>query len=413
VPEQTGDDFAFARQLFEDGRRVFRFDTFGDEAFWGEKMQLHSAISGEKRGGVGPGLSAKQALALGLKVDAQALPGPIIQAIKAGHLDLDKPETTLELLKLNAVLGVTGFFSASGQLTSLGIQCALCHSTVDDVLAPSIGRRQDGWPNRELDIGAIIALSPNLKPLEEALHTSGAMVKQVLQSWGPGKYDAELLLDGKGFRPDGKTGATLLPVAFGFAGLSLHTYAGWGAVPYWNAYVANTQMHGNGTFYDPRLNDPLRFPLAAKNGYADIRPKGEDRVTPKLAALHMYQVGLPVPKPPEGSYIPEAAKRGEALFLGKAQCARCHVPPLYTEPGWSMHPAGELGIDDFTASRSPNRAFYRTTSLRGLFTRMKGGFYHDGRFADLDAVITHYDALLSLKLATNEREELIEFLKSL
>jgi hypothetical protein len=322
-------------------------------------------------------------------------------------------DITLELLRANAVVGVTGFFDDKGALRSVGIQCALCHSTVDDSLASGIGRRLDGWPNRDLNVGAVIAMAPNLKPLTDHLGVDEATVKKVLGSWGPGRYDAEFLLDGRAFRPDGKTAATVLPAAFGLHGVNLHTYTGWGSVTYWNAYVAITQMHGVGTFFDPRLDDAKRFPLAAKARLFDIRPKGEDKVTPKRAALHVYQLAIPAPRPDEKTWDKERAARGQAIFNGKARCATCHVPPLFVEAGWSMHTDAEIGIDDFQASRSPDGRFYRTTPLSGLFTRQKGGFYHDGRFADLDAVVRHYEPVLGLTLSDAERADLVECLRSL
>ena len=237
-------------------------------------------------------------------------------------------------------------------------------------------------------------------------------MRRVLMSWGPGRYDAELNHDGKAMRPDGKPATTLMPAAFGLAGVNLHTYSGWGSVTHWNAYVANTQMHGKGTFYDPRMNDPQRFPLAVKSGAWNKRDT-PDLITPKLAALHYYQLSIPAPAPPKGSFDAAAASRGKTLFAGKAKCATCHVPPLYTEPGWPMHTADEIGIDDFQASRSPDKKFYRTTPLNGLFTREKGGFYHDGRFGDLNQVVAHYSRVLRLSLSDGERADLVQFLKSL
>jgi hypothetical protein len=234
----------------------------------------------------------------------------------------------------------------------------------------------------------------------------------VLKSWGPGRYDAELNQDGKAFRPDGKSAATLLPPAFGLAGVNQHTYTGWGSVTYWNAYVANTQMHGKGVFVDPRLNDKDQFPVAAKAGHSNMR-NTPDLITPKLAALHYYQLSIPAPKPSPETFDAAAAKRGASVFVGKARCASCHVPPLYTEPGWSGHTGEEIGIDDFQASRSPDKRFYRTTPLRGLFVRAKGGFYHDGRFATLPDVVDHYERVLKLGLSAQDRNDLVEFLKSL
>ena len=217
----------------DEGRTTFRHDTFGSEEFWGGALQLHRAIAGEKHGGVGAGLSPKQALAAGLKVDVAALPAALVDALKAGKVDLDDPGSTLALLKANGVVGVTGFFDPQGRLTSLGVQCALCHSTVDDALAAGIGRRLDGWPNADLDIGAIVALAPTLKPYVDLLGVDEATVRRVLTSWGPGKFDAQLTLDGKAFRPDGKSAATLIPPAFGLAGVNQHTWTGsWGGVTY-------------------------------------------------------------------------------------------------------------------------------------------------------------------------------------
>jgi hypothetical protein len=402
-----------SRALLREGRRIFRYDTFGSEEFWGGQLRLHEAIAGAQQGGVGPGLTAREALQLGLKVDAAALPAALVEMIKKGTVSLDNPETTVALLKANAVVGVTGVFQGdTKRMTAVGIQCALCHSTVDDSLTKGIGRRLDGWPNRDLNVGEIVAFAPTLKPFADLLGVDESTVRTVLKSWGQGKYDAELSQDGKAMRPDGRSGATLLPPAFGLAGVNLHTYAGWGSVTYWNAYVAITQMHGKGTFFDPRLNNPEQFPVAARAGQANIRST-PDLVTSKLAALHYYQLSLPAPRAPKDSYNAVAAERGRAVFEGKARCASCHVPPLFTEPGWPMHTAAEIGIDDFQASRSPDRRFYRTTPLGGLFTRSKGGFYHDGRFPTLDAVVAHYNGVFRLGLSGSESADLVEYLKSL
>ena len=393
------------------GRRVFRYDTFGDEAFWGDTLKLHQAIAGANLGGVGPGVSPATALAVGLKVDVDALPYSLRQQLAAGQVDLNAPATTLALLKLNAVIGVTGFFDQAQHLSSMGIQCALCHSTVDNSFAPGIGHRLDGWPNRDLNVGLIISLAPDLSALTNALQVNEATVRTVLQSWGPGKFDAALLMDGKAFRPDNQPAATVLPAAFGLAGVNLHTYTGWGSVPYWNAFVANLEMGGSGRFYDPRLNDTNTFPVAARLGFANVQAD-KDLITSKLAPLQFYQLALVVPKPPRGSFDAAAAARGKSLFEGKANCASCHVPPLFTEPGWNQHAPAEIGIDDFQANRSPDKR-YRTTPLGGLFTRAKGGFYHDGRFADLGAVVDHYNNVFGLSLSSAEKSDLIQYLKSL
>jgi len=402
---------AHSRDLLARGREIFRYDTFGDEAFWGDTLKLHQAIAGAKNGGVGPGVSPKTALSVGLKVDSESLPPSVVEGIKKGTVDLNDPATTIALLKLKAVVGVTGVLDRKGKLTSVGIQCAFCHSTVDDSFAPGIGRRRDGWPNRDLNVGAIVALSPDLSALSSLLGVDDATARKVLASWGPGRYDAELVQDGKGLRPDGKSAATLLPAAFGLAGVNLHTYNGWGSVPYWNAYVAITQMHGKGTFFDPRLNDASRFPIAAKAGFGNIR-NVPDLVTAKLAALQFYQLAIPAPAPPAGSFDRGAATRGKLVFDGKGRCATCHVPPIFTEPGWAMHTGEEIGIDDFQASRSPD-GMYRTTPLKGAWSHAKGGYYHDGRFATLLDVVKHYNDTFSLQLSDAEMNDLVEYLKSL
>lgn len=400
-----------ADEMIEDGREIFRFDTFGDEEFWGGQLRLHQAVAGERFGGVGPGLSPNSALELGLKVDVNALSENLVTDLQEGRVDLNDPATTLALLKSNAVVGVTGFFDDDGNIESFGIQCALCHSTVDDSIAPGVGRRLDGWANRDLNVGGIIALAPNLQRFVDILEVDEETVRNVLNSWGPGKFDAILMLDGKAFRPDGSSAATLIPPAFGLAGVNLSTWTGWGSVPYWNALVANLEMHGQGTFFDPRLNDSEQFPIAAREGFYDVR-SDTDRITSKLAALHFYQLAIPAPDPPEGSFDEEAAARGKTLFSGKADCARCHVPPLFVEPGWNMHTPEEIGIDDFQANRSPDRR-YRTAPLKGLWTHMGGGFFHDGRFADLLDVVEHYNEVFSLQLTESEKGDLVEYLKSL
>lgn len=401
-----------AERLLDEGRRIFRYDTFGDEMFWGDTLKLHRAIAGAKLGGVGPGVSPKTALSVGLKVDVDSVPAPVAAALKAGKVDLDDPASTMVLLKANAVVGVTGRFDSDGSLQSLGVQCAFCHSTVDDSFAPGIGRRLDGWANRDLNVGAIVSLAPDLSAFTKLLGVDEATVKKVLGSWGPGKFDAELNLDGKAFRPDGQPSATLIPPAYGLAGVNLHTWTGgWGTVSYWNAYVANLELQGQGIFWDPRLTDAGKYPVAAKAGFGNKR-SATDMVTAKLPALHFYQLAIPAPKPAAGSFDQSAAARGNAIFDGKARCATCHVPPIFTEPGWNVHKASEIGIDDFQSNRSPDQT-YRTAPLRGLMSHAKGGFYHDGRFADLRAVVEHYDRFFKLTLTEQEKRDLIEYLKSL
>jgi Di-haem oxidoreductase, putative peroxidase len=399
------------RETISEGRRTFRFDTFGDEAFWGDTLRLHQAIAGTRFGGIGPGLSPREALALGLKVDQDALSREVILDLEQGRVNLDDPAVTLALLQRNAVVGLTGFFDSPTNLQSIGIQCALCHSTVDNAAAPGIGHRLDGWANRDLNVGAIVNLAPDLSAIAALLGTDQATVRKVLAAWGPGKFDAELLLDGKGFRPDRRSSAVLIPPAFGLAGVNLHTWTGWGSVTYWNAFVANLEMHGKGTFFDPRLNDPAQFPVAARAGFGNVR-NSPDLITSKLSALHFYQLALPAPSPPEGSFDPISAKRGKELFENKARCATCHVPPLYTEPGWNLHAGSEIGIDNFQADRAPDRK-YRTAPLKGVWTHQKGGFFHDGRFATLGDVVNHYNSTFDLDLTEQEKADLVEFIKSL
>jgi hypothetical protein len=415
-----------ATSTIRKGRQIFRFDTFGDEAFWGGALKLHQAIEGARFGGVGMGLSPRMALALGLKVDSNALPAAVKTALAGGTLNLDDPANTLALLKLNAVLGVTGFFRDNGSLRSVGLQCAFCHSTVDDSFAPGIGRRLDGWANRDLNVGAIVALAPNLSPLTSLLHVNDATVRTVLRSWGPGKFDAELILDGKAFRPDGKSAATLIPPAFGLAGVNLHTWTGWGSVTHWNAFVANLEMHGKGTFFDPRLDNADQFPIAAANGFGHVRiDPDKDLITSKLPALHLYQLAIAAPAPPARVFDRAAAERGDELFSGKAKCNNCHVEPLWTEPGWNLHKAKEIGIDAFQSHRAPDRR-YRTSPLGGLWTHAndarraaglnpvkEGGFYHDGRFKTLLDVVNHYNTVFDLALNDAEKRDLVEYLKSL
>jgi hypothetical protein len=403
----------FASAQIDAGRQTFRFDTFGDEGFWGDTLQLHKAIAGAANGGVGGGVSPKTALAVGLKVDVDALSRDLRDALAAGRVNLDDPASTLVLLRAKAVIGITGVFDHTGRLSSMGIQCALCHSTVDNSFAPGIGHRLDGWANRDLDVGTIVSLAPDLSVVATLLGVDQNTVRAVITQWGPGKFDAELFMDGKALGPDGKSHPTLIPPAYGLAGVSLGTWTGWGGVTYWNAFVANLEMHGKGTFFDPRLDDSERFPIAAAQGFGHVStPPDQDRITPKLAALQLYQLALASPTPPIGSFNCAAAARGKALFQGKAKCAGCHVPPLYTEPGFNMHTAAEIGIDDFQAARAPDQRF-RTSPLRGVFAHAKGGYYHDGRYPTLADVVAHYNATFTLGLTGGEASDVVEFLKSL
>ncbi|KYF78373.1 hypothetical protein BE17_36820 [Sorangium cellulosum] len=409
-----------ARRMLERGREIFRFDTFGDEQFWGGELRLHEAIAG---------VTPAQARGLGLKVDAGALPPRLRDQIARGQVDLDDPAVTLRLLRLGAVVGVTGFFDDRGGLISIGLQCAFCHSTVNDSVAQGVGERLDGWANRDLNVGAIIASAPNLQPFVALLRAvdrdiTEADVRNVLLSWGPGKFDAELILDGKAFRPDGTSAATLIPNAFDMAGFNEHTWTGnWGSVPYWNAFVAVNEMHGRGNFFDPRLNDRVKYPVAAAARLWDVKvAPEEDLVTSKLPALHFYQLALPSPRPVPGVDFDErAAARGHDLFTGQARCTRCHHEPLLTDAGWNLHTPEEMRIDAFQANRAPGGS-YKTMNLTGLFIRErglfmqrenKGRYYHDGRFATLLDVVRSYNERFRLGLAPPQKLDLVEYLKSL
>ena len=391
-----------AMASLDEGRRRFRYDPFGSNLFFTSTLRLNEVLSQ---------VTPRQALGLGVKVDSERLPPSVREALLRGEIDLDEPAVTRFLFDRFAVVGVVARSTEAGGLRDLGITCAFCHSTVDDSLAPGIGRRLDGWANRDLDVGAILALAPNLQPVADLLGVDVETVRIVLGSWGPGKFDAHLNLDGKAFRPDGGSGSVLIPPAFGLAGVNLLTYEGWGGMAYWNAFVASHEMNGLGRFYDPRLADAAKYPVAAAAGLDNVR-ETPDLVVSNLADLQFYQMALPAPAPPARSFDAAAAERGQELFGGKATCAGCHVPPLFTEPGWNLHTPEEIGIDGFQADRGPEGR-YRTTPLRGLWTHVKGGFYHDGRFETLLEVLDHYDLHFDLELTEAEKRDLEAYLMSL
>lgn len=395
--------------LVAEGQEIFRFDTFGDEVFWSDLLHIDKAIRGEDNGGYGTGVSPATALAVGLKVDSEALPPDLVSAIGSGDVDLNDPKNTLALLQLDAVVGLKGSFSESGELTSVGVTCAVCHSTVDDSFSPGIGKRLDGWANRDLNVGAIVSLTDNAQPIADLLKVDEATLRTVLGAWGPGKYDAVVFMDGKAVRPNGEIAPNLIPAAYGMQGLELVTYTGWGDLTYWNNFVATLEMHGVGNFSDPRLNNATKYPIATENGFDNIVVPN-DQVTPKLAALKEYQLSLEPPQPPAGSFDPSAASLGKVVFEGKANCVACHKAPIFADN--VLHTPEEMGIDDFEASRSPTGK-YRTTPLRGLFARAKGGFYHDGRFATLGDVVNHYDNHWNIGLSSTEKANLVEYLKSI
>ena len=357
-----------------DGQRIFRFETFGDEKFWTDTARMNEVVQSS----VSPNLALK----VGLKVDADAIPPEVAQAIKAGQVDLNSPATTVTLLKLNAVVGLRGTVQTVGgkdTLVRLGITCALCHSNVDSAFAPGIGHRRDGWPNRDLNVGAIIAISPAIT----------AEQKAVYNSWGPGKYDPR-------FNIDGKSNPLVVPPAYGLARVKNETYTAEGPISYWNAYVAVTQMHGQGNFSDPRLNIAVT--------------QSPDLVTPKLAALREYQHSLPAPHPAGGSVDAAAARRGRVLF--NRSCITCHVGVTGTDNNSNnkLHPPSETKTDGAYAMRTANKA-YRTTPLRGLLQHPP--YFHDGSAATLDDVVSHYNKVRNLHLTAEQERDLIAFLKTL
>jgi mono/diheme cytochrome c family protein len=365
VGSARGDARKLGKRGNFDGREVFRFDTFGDERLWTDVLRMHEVIESS--------VDPMTALAVGLKVDADALPPGFLATA-----DLSSPATTVELLRRDAVVGLVG--KVVGQeLVEVGITCALCHSIVDDSVQPGIGRRLDGFPNRDLDPGLIISLSPSLSDAQ----------REVYESWGPGRYDPR-------FNVDGINHPVLIPPAYGLQGVALETYTGDGPISYWNAYVAITQMGGKGDFSDPRIGVSVDFK--------------KDLVTPKLPALLAYQLSLVKPPPPPNSFDPVAAARGRAVFEGPAGCASCHRGSTFTDAGQALHAATETGMDPLYASRSAT-GLYRTTPLRALWQHAP--YFHDGFAETLDEVVDHYDAFLGLGLTADDRRDLIEYLKSI
>lgn len=361
--------------LIAQGKEIFRFDTFGDEKYWTDTLRMHEVVQG--------GVTPATALSVGLKVDADALPAALKAALARGEVDLNSTATTVALLKLNAVIGLKGqvqTVAGRDTLTRLGITCALCHSTVDNSFAAGIGRRQDGWANMDLNVGAIVALSPAVP----------VALKAVLRLWGPGKYDPRINVDGLNT-------PLVLPPAYGLRGVERETYTGEGPVSYWNAYVAVTQMHGQGNFSDPRLGISIM--------------QSPDLVTPKLPALSAYQFSLETPPPPAGSFDQLAANRGRGVFAGAARCASCHMGNELTDVNRGvLHAPSETGMDPRYAARTTTRA-YRTTPLRGLWQHAP--YFHDGSARTLADVVNHYDRVRSLSLSAQQKQDLVEYLKSL
>jgi hypothetical protein len=370
----------------QDGRQIFRHDTFGDEQLWTRVLRMHEAISR---------VDPTTALAVGLKVDVDALPPAVIRALRAGQVDLTDPATTVELLRLDAVVGVKGTVSDEGVLTSIGITCALCHSTVNDSFAKGIGRRRDGWANRDLNVGAIVALSP---ALPEAL-------KAEFRTWRPGRYDPRHhAFDGMNLLPLNSPSLPVeIPSIYGLRNVGFETYTADGPISYWNSYVGVSQMGGHGSFADRRIGVFIR--------------QTPDLVTPKLAALLDYQLRLRVPEPPRGFFDRAAAERGRRVFRHEARCATCHSGPTLTDvlsgPDRRvpyLHEPSEVGMDPRYAARTATGK-YRTTPLRGLWQHPP--YFHDGSAPTLGAVVDHYDRLFRLRLSATQKADLVEYLKSL
>jgi hypothetical protein len=351
----------------EEGKQIFRFDTFGDERQWTDTLRMHEVISAA--------VDPLTALSVGLKVDSEVLPPGLLQSA-----DLRNPATTVALIKLSAVVGLQGTVTTVGgvdTLTSIGTTCALCHSTVDNSVQPGIGRRLDGWANTDLNVGAIIALSPAVTPDQKAVYNS----------WGPGRYDPRFNIDGQNF-------PVPIPPAYGLTGTNLATYTGDGDVSYWNSYVAVTQMGAQGVFTDPRIGVEVR--------------RTPDLVTPKLPALKAYQLSLRKPDTPPGSFDAGAAQRGVGVFAGQGRCTNCHGGIGLTDD--RLHSASEVGTEGFYASRSATR-MYRTTPLRALWQHPP--YFHDGSAATLSDVVEHYERVFGLGLSAQQKADLVEYLKSI
>jgi hypothetical protein len=368
------------------GRAIFRYETFRDEQLWTDVLRMHEVLAE---------VAPSAALALGVKIDVEALPPELVAALKAGDVDLTDPAVTVELLRLNAVVGVRGTVDRAGRLASVGITCALCHSSVDNSLTPGIGARLDGWANVDLDVGAIVALSP---ALDDA-------TKAEFNAWGPGKYDPRHhAFDGTNLLPlNSPSVPIVIPPIYGLKGVGFETFTADGPISYWNSYVGVGQMGGQGTFNDPRIGL-----------FITQQP---DLVTPRLPALLDYQLSLKTPAPPKGTFNRAAATRGRHLFRHEARCATCHEPPHFTDVRSGprrarplLHTPAEVGMDPAYAARSATGG-YRTTPLRGLWQHPP--YFHDGSAPDLFAVVEHYDRLFALNLTHRQKSDLVEFLKSL
>lgn len=365
--------------LVAEGKQTFRYDTFGDESKWTDLLRMNEVVST---------VNPTTALSVGLKVDSEALPPAVVTGIQNGSISLTDPATTLALLKLDAVVGVKGTVTTVNgvdTLTRVGFTCALCHSTVDDSFVPGVGKRLDGWPNRDLDVGAIVALSPALD----------APTKAIFNSWGKGRYDPR-------FNLDGKNGPQVIPPAYGLQDVHSITVTGDGTdVEYWNRYVAVTQMGGHGSFAESRTG------VSVTNGTDDL-------VSSKLPALQAYQLSILAPAPPAGSFDQTSADRGKVVFGGT--CATCHSGPELTDANTRLHPVSDSmgepepsGVPSY-ASRSATK-MYRTSPLKGIWQHPP--YFHNGTAATLEDVADIYNQRRSLGLTSDQRADLVQYLKSL
>ena len=454
-------------QVVAAGQQTFRYDTFGDETFWTDVLKMNQVIESA--------VDPLTAASVGLKIDAAALPAEVVAGVAGGTIPLDDPQTTLALLSLNAVVGVKGQVSKGPdgrlRLDRVGITCALCHSTVSrdlQVTAPGqagarinlagiVGNRLDGWPNRDLQPGTIISLSPALTPGQKAAYASWA------KSYGPGFYDPRFNANtDPGTNPalnpdiDANIKAYLaaggrpvvIPPAFGLVGLTKSIFTGdgdtahepAGAVSYWNRYVGVVQMHGHGRFFDERLL------INGKPLTVDHRVGGDDLITAVLPQLEAYQWSIAAPTlgldgtkwgvTPDLS--PQAVARGKALFEGQARCASCHTGPSFTDVNtYGLHPASDGVALDTNYIRFSATRQWRTTPLKGIW--MHPPYLHDGSGAlnrttgkcmdgsdigtlasatdrvrqDLACVVNRYSTRLNLGLTDAQRVDLVEYLKSL
>ena len=377
--DDSSDAVAEQAALVEQGKQIFRFDTFGDEAQWTDTLRMHEVIAAA--------VDPVTALSVGLKVDAEALPAAVVAGIRNGSVDLRSPATTVALLKLNAVVGLKGTVVAVNgvdKLTHVGITCALCHSTVDNSFSPGIGKRLDGWPNRDLNPGAIIALSPAVD----------AATKVALNAWGAGKFDPR-------HNVDGLSKPVVIPPAYGLQGIHRITVTGDGdSIAYWNRYVAVVEMGGLGTMSEPRQN------LNVTHGTQDL-------VTAKLPALQAYQLSLQAPAPLAGSFNAAGSARGKLVFEGAGQCSTCHSGATFTDANVRLHPPADSMAEPESpsyASRSATKQ-YRTSPLKGVWQHAP--YFHDGSAATLEDVVRTYDTRRALGLTNQQIADLVQYLKSL